>query len=422
MCMQHNLENLSKNNSKKQYQVIYYIVAISFAIFSAMSGIIVLQNLGKLVADIFINMFKCISMPIIATSIIVTFIQYDNKVLNSRIWQRALLYTLTTTMIAASLACILYILLKPSSINVITDNNAVVLGIVDSNHYFTYLAGLVPANIIAPFLEHKIMSVLLLSILVGVAIRNIKNEETRSVISTFFKGGHEVLIIITTWIVKIVPIGLYGFITVTIMQFKNGFEVQGLFTYLSIIILANLMQGFIILPAWLYMNGIKPFVTMHKMLPALSVAFFSKSSAGTLPITIETVEKNINVDHRISKFILPLCTTINMNGCAAFIFVTVIYVMQVHSVEINAMTLFAWIFISTIAAIGNAGVPMGCFFLSASLLSGMNIPINLLGLILPLYSLIDMLETALNVWSDICVTKIVDQKEKISFAENVCNI
>jgi Na+/H+-dicarboxylate symporter len=146
------------------------------------------------------------------------------------------------------------------------------------------------------------------------------------------------------------------------------------------------------------------------MLPALSIAFFSKSSAGTLPVTMNTVEVNLGVSPKVSRFVLPLCTSINMNGCAAFIFTTVIYIMQNHGIEINLWTMFAWIFIATIAAIGNAGVPMGCFFLSASLLSSMDIPIILLGLILPFYSIIDMIETALNVWSDACVTKVIDEQ------------
>jgi Na+/H+-dicarboxylate symporter len=149
---------------------------------------------------------------------------------------------------------------------------------------------------------------------------------------------------------------------------------------------------------------------MKGMLPALSMAFFSKSSTGTLPITMNTIEKNLNVSPKISRFVLPLCTSINMNGCAAFIFATVIYLMQNKGIEINFSTMITWIFVSTIAAIGNAGVPMGCFFLSASLLTSMNVPIEILGLILPFYSVIDMIETSLNVWSDACVTKVIDQK------------
>jgi Na+/H+-dicarboxylate symporter len=84
--------------------------------------------------------------------------------------------------------------------------------------------------------------------------------------------------------------------------------------------------------------------------------------------------------------------------------------MQNNGVSISISLMLLWVLIATIAAIGNAGVPMGCFFLSASLLSSMNVPIALLGLILPFYGLLDMLETALNVWSDTCVTKVVNDK------------
>ena len=82
--------------------------------------------------------------------------------------------------------------------------------------------------------------------------------------------------------------------------------------------------------------------------------------------------------------------------------------MQNHGVHLSLGSMALWVVISTVAAIGNAGIPMGCFFLSASLLASMNVPITLMGLILPFYSVIDMLETALNVWSDVCVVKVVD--------------
>ena len=87
--------------------------------------------------------------------------------------------------------------------------------------------------------------------------------------------------------------------------------------------------------------------------------------------------------------------------------------MQNNWIESNLFTLLQWIFISTIAAIGNAGVPMGCFFLSMSLLISMDVPIDILWLILPFYAVIDMIETSLNVWSDCCVVRVIDKKFKI---------
>ncbi len=257
------------------------------------------------------------------------------------------------------------------------------------------------------------MSALLISMLAGIAIRYIPDKESRFAVAQFFKGTHGIFMVITGWIVKIIPVALFGFIASTIMQLKKGTDITELKGYLAVVVLANIVQGFIVLPAILYFKKINPVYAMKGMLPALSVAFFSKSSAGTLPVTMATIEKNLNVRPTVSRFVLPLCTSINMNGCAAFIFTTVVYLMQNHGMEISIPTMGLWIIISTIAAIGNAGVPMGCFFLSASLLTGMDVPITLLGLILPFYSVIDMIETALNVWSDACVAKIVDSEHKV---------
>lgn len=254
------------------------------------------------------------------------------------------------------------------------------------------------------------MAVLLVGIVVGIAIRFIPEEEPRKTTIQFFKGIHGLFLVITKWVVAIIPLGLFGFITVTVIQLRHGMNIGGIGQYLAVVVLANIVQGFIILPTWLKMNKIQPFKTMRAMMPALSVAFFSKSSAGTLPVTIDTAEKNLNVQPGISRFVLPLCTSINMNGCAAFIFATVIYLMQNHGIDITFGKMLAWIVIATIAAVGNAGVPMGCFFLSASLLSSMNVPITLMGVILPFYSIIDMIETSLNVWSDTCVAKVLNDQ------------
>lgn len=125
---------------------------------------------------------------------------------------------------------------------------------------------------------------------------------------------------------------------------------------------------------------------------------------------MSTAEKRLGIDPKVSRFVLPLCTTINMNGCAAFIFTTVIFLMQNQGIPITLSMMAMWIVIATVAAIGNAGVPMGCFFLSASLLTSMNVPIELLGIILPFYTVIDMVETSLNVWSDSCVVTVVNER------------
>ncbi|KTD16310.1 dicarboxylate/amino acid:cation symporter [Legionella jordanis] len=385
-----------------------YALMILLGIFSGYSDIPFLKASGLFIADVFIKIFKCISLPIIALSIIVTLSNYRADGAMKTVWRRAMTYTLGTTLIAAAISCLLYLLIQPNMVGVV--KAGVMTPKASGLGYFEHIANLIPSSIWSPFLEHQVMGVLLLGIVVGIAIRFIPEPEARHTITQFFRGAHGLFMVITNWIITIIPIGLFGFITTTVVQLRGGITIKGISQYLLIIVLANLIQGLIVLPLWLKSQGIKPFAALKGMMPALSVAFFSKSSVGTLPITMETAEKNLQVKPEVSRFVLPLCTSLNMNGCAAFIFTTVIYLMQNHGLVITVPMMLLWVIIATIAAIGNAGVPMGCFFLSASLLASMNIPITLLGIILPFYSLIDMLETALNVWSDSCVAKVVNDK------------
>jgi Na+/H+-dicarboxylate symporter len=146
------------------------------------------------------------------------------------------------------------------------------------------------------------------------------------------------------------------------------------------------------------------------MLPALSFAFFSKSSTAAMPTAIDCAENQLNVSPKVARFSFPLCTSINMNACAAFILITVMFIAQSQGVTFTYTDKITWIAIATIAAIGNAGVPMGCFFIASALLTTMNLPLTLMGIILPFYALLDMLESAINIWSDSCVTLAVHQK------------
>ena len=169
-----------------------------------------------------------------------------------------------------------------------------------------------------------------------------------------------------------------------------------------------MIQFFIVLPLFLLARGLNPIHVLSKMVPAVLMALFTKSSAATLPVTMETAEQRLGVRKNISRFVLPICTTINMNGCAAFILVTSLFVMQNGGAALSMPTILLWILISVISAVGNAGVPMGCFFLTLSLMSGIGAPVSILGIILPIYTIIDMVETAENVWSDSCVCAMTD--------------
>ena len=182
--------------------------------------------------------------------------------------------------------------------------------------------------------------------------------------------------------------------------------------YVAVVLGGNVLQFFVVLPLFLLIRKINPLKVFKGMLPAVLMALFTKSSAATLPVTVASAENNLNAKPEVARFILPLCCTINMNGCAAFIMVTSLFVMQNGGVALTFNTIAVWVLIAVISAVGNAGVPMGCYFLTLSLMSGINMPIGVLGVILPVYAVIDMIETAVNVWSDSCVCAMVDKTMK----------
>ena len=212
----------------------------------------------------------------------------------------------------------------------------------------------------------------------------------------------------------VLPIGIVAFAGQLAAQIEAGVIVGSLGKYVAVVMGGNVIQFFIVLPIFLLLRGLNPFTVFKKMSPALAVALFTKSSAATLPVTMASAEDNLKVNKKVSRFVLPICTTINMNGCAAFILVTSLFVMQNAGFELSMGTMITWLFVAVFAAVGNAGVPMGCYFLTLSLMSSMGAPLGIMGVILPIYTIIDMIETAENVWSDSCVCAMTNNDLKDS--------
>jgi Na+/H+-dicarboxylate symporter len=204
-------------------------------------------------------------------------------------------------------------------------------------------------------------------------------------------------------------LGIVAFSAQLSAQVSAGVVADSIGKYVLVVLGGNVIQFFVVLPLFLLAKGLNPVHVLGKMMPAVLMALFTKSSAATLPVTMETAEKRLGIKKNVARFVLPICTTINMNGCAAFILVTSLFVMQQDGTELSLGTILLWLLISVVSAVGNAGVPMGCFFLTLSLMSGIGAPVAVLGIILPIYTIIDMVETAENVWSDSCVSAMVDR-------------
>lgn len=388
---------------------VFLVVALLLGVLTGMYPVPLLIATANAVALIFVNLLKLISLPLIFLAVVATLTQMQSMTELKSIGRRVLKYTLITTILAATIGLGLFLILDPVQTNLALAN--VVPTFVPKATYWDYLMKSIPSNLITPFSEGNVIAVLILALLMSAAILPLPARQ-KNLLSDLFASLFAAMLSIAKLILKFIPIAIWAFIAQFIVEMDASKQLGHVAIYLLCVVLANVIQAVVVLPLLLKYKGISPIRTVKAMFPALNIAFWSKSSAATLPITLQCAKERLGISEKTAGFSLPICTTINMNGCAAFIIITVLFVSMSNGIHFSVAELIAWIFIATLAAVGNAGVPMGCYFLSLALLTSMDVPLDLMFVILPFYVFLDMLETAINVWSDACVTAIVDKEER----------
>ena len=385
-------------------------VWIGALIVGAILGLLQISSINEtanFIATIYVRLFQLLAVPTIVLAVTTTLATLGSGPDAGRIFRHAISYTLLTTLVAAAVGLLLYVVIAPGHMQLpVTDGE---LPIANSQlTYSDHLLSVIPNNIVKPFLEGNVLSLLILAAAVGIALSQMADTPQKKTVVNFLHGIQEVLFTLIRGLIVILPVGIVAFAAQLSSQLSAGVIADSLGKYVAVVLGGNLLQFFVVLPLFLLFKGMNPVRVMTKMMPAIMMALFTKSSAATLPVTMQTAEERLGVKSKVSRFVLPICTTINMNGCAAFILVTSLFVMQQGGIELSWPTMLTWLLISVVSAIGNAGVPMGCYFLTLSLMSGINAPIAVLGIILPIYTIIDMVETAVNVWSDSCVCAMTD--------------
>ncbi|MGI9279544.1 MAG: dicarboxylate/amino acid:cation symporter [Endozoicomonas sp.] len=397
-------------DSHKHVSINSPVILIIAAVLGLLSGwldIAMVNHICEVIADIFIRLLKLVSLPIIFFSLVSTLSGMSGMADVRSLGGRVIKYTLLTTLLSATLALGLYLLLDPSqNASRLLDNSSPTVTTVS---YWSHLLNIIPSNLIEPFLNNNVMGVLFLALVLSGSILSL-GQEHKKTLNQLFESLFAAVMKMTGFFLKLMPLAVWAFVSLFVKDVQNHDVLQGLAIYLLCVLLANLIQAGVILPTLLKIRGIAPVNTLKAMWPALTIAFFAKSSSAALPSAVDCAERRLGLQRKVARFSMPLCITVNMNACAAYILITVLFVSQSNGVQFTSLEMFSWILVATIAAIGNAGVPMGCYMLSSAFLAAMGVDMQLMVLILPFYAFIDMLESAINVWSDSCVTAMVNQE------------
>ena len=390
-------------------KIVIWIGALVLGAVLGVLGIQVLDQIMNVIATVYTRLFQLLAVPTIVLAVITTFATFGSKG-SGRIFGKTLTYTLLTTFAAAAVGAILYVIIAPGNLPLESVGSAsAVLENASQETYLEHILGVVPNNIVRPFLEGNVLSLLVLAFAVGIGLSKLPDSENKAVVVKGLAGLQDLLFLLIRALIWTLPLGIVAFSAQLSAQISAGVIADSIGKYVLVVLGGNFIKFFVVMPLFLLSRGLNPIHVLGRMSPAVLMALFTKSSAATLPVTMESAEDRLGVRKEVARFVLPICTTINMNGCAAFILVTSLFVMQNGGTPITLGTILLWILISVISAIGNAGVPMGCFFLTLSLMSGIGAPVAILGIILPIYTIIDMVETAENVWSDSCVCAMTDK-------------
>ena len=389
-------------------KTILWIGALVVGALLGLLGISWLDEVMNFVATVYTRLFQLLAVPTIVLAVITTFATFGSKG-SGRIFGRTLLYTLLTTIAAAAIGALLYVAVAPGNLPVEALHQADgTIADAPQHSYYDHILSVIPNNVAKPFLEGNVLSLLLLAFAVGIGLSKLPESENKAVVVKGLLGLQDLVFLLIRGLIWTLPLGILAFAAQLSAQVSAGVVADSIGKYVLVVLGGNVIQFFIILPLFLLARGLNPVHVLGRMMPAVLMALFTKSSAATLPVTMDSAEQRLGVRKDIARFVLPICTTINMNGCAAFILVTSLFVMQNGGTTLTLDTILLWLLISVVSAVGNAGVPMGCFFLTLSLMSGIGAPVAILGIILPIYTIIDMVETAENVWSDSCVCAMTD--------------
>ena len=309
-------------------KTILWIAALVVGAVLGLLGLHWLDQTMEFVAVVYTRLFQLLAVPTIVLAVITTFATFGSKG-SGRIFGHTLTYTLLTTFAAAAVGAGLYVLVAPGNLpaEAIGQGGEAVADTPQLS-YYSHLISLIPNNIVKPFLEGNVLSLLLLAFAIGIGLSKLPESENKAVVVKGLLGLQELLFLLIRGLIWTLPLGIVAFSAQLSAQVSAGVVADSIGKYVLVVLGGNVIQFFVVLPLFLLARGLNPVHVLGRMMPAVLMALFTKSSAATLPVTMETAENRLGVKKNVARFVLPICTTINMNGCAAFILVTSLFVMQ----------------------------------------------------------------------------------------------
>lgn len=368
--------------------------------------------------NLFIRVVQMIMIPLMFSSVVQGIAGGDNKEYLMKSGPKLLLYYGITTTTVLTLAVILASVIKPGTYmdtaNLMTEDMAInteTTGVsgkdLNLGNIPNLITELLPANPLTAFISGDMLSIVIFALIIGVSLANIPLNTAVPLLKVIY-SVQEITMAITRWAMKLAPIAVFGLMCQVTSQVGIG-TIMGLSMFMITVLMGLLIV--VLVYTWLLLFvaqiNLKKFFIDAK--DALLLAFSVASSAAVMPLTLKTAEEKMNINPAVSRFIIPIGVSLNMDGTAVFQAIATLFLAQVYGLELNTPTLLVVIVTTILASIGTPSAPGAGVIVLGSVLATIGIPVTAIALIIGVDRLLGMFRSAVNVMGDLVTCQVFNR-------------
>ncbi len=362
--------------------------------------------LGKL----FLNALKMTIVPLIVSAVISGVASMGNTAKARKLGGATLLYYISTTAVAVLLGLLVVNVIQPGA-GLNFEGGEVIEKVASKKDTGAsdIILSLVSPNLIHSAAQGQLLPIIFFSILLAIAI-NMLGEEGKA-LKQFFDSLNHAMMRIVTWIMYFAPIGIFGLIASRLGKAGGGdaffMELKAVGWHV-VTVISGLGLHFIFLSLILYLITRRGLAYYLGMFRALLTAFGTASSSATLPVTMECAKES-GVSEKSVRFVLPLGSTVNMDGTALYEAAAVMFIAQAYGIDMGVGQQTIIFITATLAAIGAAGIPEAGLVTMVIVLQAVGLPLEGISLLLSVDWFLDRMRTSLNVWGDSVGAAVIDK-------------
>ena len=376
----------------------------------------VLGNWLALPGMLFLKLVQMIMIPLIVASIITGIASNDKENLK-KLGGGVLLYFISTTIISVTIGTILGLIFSPGKYlhqQAIVDHEQALANTAEStelsfgiNDIPNAITNLLPDNPLASMVSGEMLSIVIFTIIIGVAVLSLPDDLLRPV-KLLLSAIQEICMTVVKWAMLLVPVAVFGLMAQLTSSVGLN-SLSGLGFYVLVVLIGLLLLVVIYLIVVSLLGKVNPFGFLRKIRDVQLLAFSTTSSAAVMPLSLETAEEELEVDPAISNFIIPIGATVNMDGTALYQTITTLFIAQAYGLEMGLMNVIVVVITIVAASIGTPAIPGGGVVILASVLSSAGIPAEGIIIIIGVERLLGMFRTAVNVTGDLTACMVFNR-------------